>query len=157
MEKRTKIPLGIKVILGFHLFNTIIWFFGQTLAVFNYDLVASWGLQDPRSLIDPAIVEGNRGIALADTIILLPLFVIAILGLLKRKIYGLITSLLAFGISLYWPVVFWSSQYFFKSEGINHQPTQPEAIILPGIIFIIAAWGSWYLCSNYKMFFKTEE
>ncbi len=154
MGKDTKFPLGIKVILGFHLFNIILWFFGQTLAVFNYDLVASWGLQDQRALIDPIIVEVNRGIALADTIILLPLFVIAFIGLLKSKIYGLITSLLAFGISLYWPVVFWSSQYFFAKEGIKHNPTQIEAIIMPGVIFIIAAWGSWYLYTNIKMFVK---
>ena len=75
MTHAPRLPLGIKVIIGFHLFSFVIWLIGQTGAVIAYDTSAKLGLQDPRSLLDPVIVEVNRGIGLADTIIMLPLFI----------------------------------------------------------------------------------
>ena len=80
MHQKTKIPLGIKIIIGFHLLNIILWTIGQGGAVISYDTVAKWGLQDPRELIDPIIVEVNRAIGLTDVIILIPLFIIAVIG-----------------------------------------------------------------------------
>ena len=145
MEETRKFPFGVKFIIGFHIFSVVIWFFGQTLAVFMYDKTAEWGLQGSRAVLDPALVEVNRGIGLADTILMLPLFIVAIIGLLKRRFYGAVMSWLVFGITLYWPIIFWCTQSFYKSNGIAHQPTSLLTIILPGVIVLIAAWGSWYL------------
>ena len=136
---------GTRFILGFHLLNIALWFLGQTMAVFAYDTVAGWGLQDPRALIDPAIVEVNRGIGLADTVIMLRLFGTAFVELLRMKYWGAISSWLAFGISLYWPVVFWSCQFFYGQGGIRHNPTQAVAIAVPAFFLGFAVWGSWYL------------
>jgi len=137
--------LGLKLIIGFHILNLVLWFFGQTWAVIDYDAVASWGLQDPRALLNPAIVEVNRGIGLADTFILLPIFLLATIGLLRKKFWGAVFSWMAFAITLYWPTVFWCSQFFFASNGITHYPTAISAIILPAIFMGFSIWGSWYL------------
>jgi hypothetical protein len=155
MNKTRGFPLGIKVIIGFHLFSFAIWLFGQSGAVVAYDTVAGWGLQDSRTLLDPVIVEVNRGIGLADTIIMLPLFIVATVGLICRRFFGAVASWLVFGMTLYWPVIYWCSQAFYAKAGIKHQPTSLPAIILPGLLWLIAAWGSWYLARNRVLFQET--
>jgi hypothetical protein len=151
LTRTLKIPPGIKVIIGFHIFSFAIWSFGQTGAVIDYDRVAEWGLQDPRVLIDPVIVAVNSGIGLADTIIMLPFFVVATIGLLRMRFYGAVASWLAFGMTLYWPTVFWCTQGFYAAAGITHVPTSPLTVVLPGVFLLVAAWGSWYLGRNRRL------
>jgi hypothetical protein len=152
MERTSRLPLGFKVIIGFHLFSFAIWLFGQTMAVWAYDTVAGWGLQDSRALVDPAIVEVNRAIGLTDTIVMLPLFIVAAIGILRRRFYGAVASWLAFGMTLYWPVIFWCSQGFYAAADIKHQPMVPGYILLPGALLLIAVWGSWYLARHRDVF-----
>ena len=78
---------------------------GQGGAVVAYDTVAQWGLQEARVTIDPVIVVVNRGIGLADFIIGVPLFILAIIGLWRQKYFGYVASWMVFGISLYWTTV----------------------------------------------------
>jgi hypothetical protein len=152
MTQTLGLPRGVKVIIGFHVLSFVLWFFGQSVAVVAYDMVAEWGFQDQRSLVDPVIVEVNRAIGLADTIVMLPLFIVAAIGLLRRKFSGAVVSWLVFGMTLYWPVVFWTSQGFYAAANIRHQPTAVAGIVLPGALLLIACWGSWYLCRNRAMF-----
>ena len=148
MRHSPDLTIGIKVIIGFHIVSFVLWFFGQTLAVFAYDLVAGWGLQDPRSLVDPVIVEINRAIGLTDTILMLPLHALAAVGLLQRRFYGAVASWLVFGITLYWPVIFWTSQGFYAAANITHMPMTVAYVLLPGVAALFACWGSWYLYDN---------
>jgi hypothetical protein len=150
MQKTTKFPLGIKFIIGFHLLNILLWTIGQGGAVISYDMVAKWGLQDPRELIDPVIVEVNRGIGLADMITMIPIFIFALIGLWRLKFYGAIASWLALGITFYWPVVFWSSQSFYGRAGIKYKPTLMSANLFLSLLLLFALWASWYLYKNYK-------
>ena len=75
MDKQRVMPLGIKLIIGFHILSIIIWVIGQGGAVIAYDTVAQWGLQESRENIDPFILLINRAIGLSDVIIGVPLFV----------------------------------------------------------------------------------
>jgi hypothetical protein len=152
MTRDSSLPVGVKIIIGFHIFSFVIWFFGQSGAVVAYDTVAVWGLQDPRDLIDPVIVEVNRAIGLTDTIVMLPLFIVAAVGLARSKFYGAVASWLVFGMTLYWPVVFWCSQSFYAAAGITHRPTPMTATILPGTLMLIACWGIWYLAKQRELF-----
>ena len=148
MQKTTKFPLGIKIIIGFHLLNILLWTIGQGGAVISYDIVAKWGLQDPRKLIDPVIVEVNRGIGLADMLTMIPLFIIAVIGLWRLRFYGAVASWLALGITIYWPVVFWSSQYLYGQAGIKHNPIPMSVNLILALLLIFAVWASWYLFKN---------
>ncbi len=152
MGEKPGFPAGVWVIIGFHVFSLLIWFFGQTLAIFAYDTVASWGLQGPRDQLDPAVVEVNRGIGLADSLVMLPLFIVAAIGLWRRRFYGAVASWLVFGMTLYWPVIFWCCQQFYAAAGIAHHPTSAAAVILPGALWLIAAWGTWYLARQRALF-----
>ena len=148
MQQTSGLPLGLKVIIVFHVLSLVVWFFGQSVAVVAYDMVAGWGLQDQRALVDPVIVEVNRAIGLTDTVVMLPLFLIAVIGLLQRKLYGAVASWLVFGITVYWPVISWASQGFYAEANIAHQPMTLAHIAVPGACALVACWGSWYLYRN---------
>ena len=152
MQAKTKLPLGIKIIIGFHLFNIILWTIGQGGAVISYDTVAEWGLQAPRNLIDPVIVELNRGIGLADMISIMPLIIIAVIGLWRMKFYGAVLSWMVFGFTFYWPVVFWACQFFFRQAGIKYDPVAAGTDIFLAIIIGTAIWAGWYLFKNRSLF-----
>lgn len=82
------LSLCMKVIIGFHIVSAMLWLFGQTLSIWQYELVASWGFQTPANLTENAVVQYDRGMAIADTFILIPLHAMAAYGLLERKFYG---------------------------------------------------------------------
>jgi hypothetical protein len=141
---KVKVPLGIKIIITFHMLSAILWTIGQGGAVLFYDTIAGWGFQDPRENLAPGLVEVNKGIGLSDFVIQIPLFIIAIVGLWRMKFFVAIASWMVFGISLYWPCVYWFSQYFHQIEGIKHSPAEPIDHILLAFIFLFSVWGSWY-------------
>ncbi len=145
MEDTRRLPVGLKVIVGFHLLSAVAWAIGQGGAVVSYDAVARWGFQDPRGSLPPAVVEVNRGIGLADTVVQIPLFLMAAAGLWRRRFYGAVASWLVLGITVYWPVVAWGTEYFFQQGGIKHPSVDAAFIGVPGVILLFAMWASWYL------------
>jgi hypothetical protein len=112
----SSISCGIRCIIGFCALNFILWGVAQTLAIWNYDLVASWNLQEPRSIANETVVATNQAIAMADTLIMLPLFAMSIVGLYQRKLYGVVCTWMVFGITLYWPVVWWMSRITYSKS-----------------------------------------
>ena len=144
-DKQNKITLGVKLIIGFHILNLIIFVVGQGGAVVSYDTVAAWGLQEARDTIDPIIVVVNRGIGLADVIIGVPLFIIAIIGLWRKKYFGFVASWMVFAISLYWTSVAWSKQYFYIQASVKCEPFNIGVHAVLAFVFLFSIWGSWYL------------
>lgn len=138
---------GIKVLIGFLFFHALL-LLTQTGAVLDYDLMAGWKLQEPRSMADEAVVQSNRAIGLADTFIVLPLNAMALYGILCRKFYGVICCWLLLGIALYWPVVFVMSRFTYASADIEHVALRLEDAGITGFVFLFACWGSWLLCRS---------
>lgn len=147
-NKQHKISLGIKFIIGFHILNLLMFIIGQGGAVVSYDTVAGWGLQEARDTVDPFIVVINRGIGLADVIIGVPIFILAIAGLCRRKYIGFLASWMVFGISLYWTTVAWSKQYFYMQASIKCEPFDLATNLVLSFVFLFSLWGSWYLYKN---------
>ena len=152
MHQATKIPFGIKLIIGFHLLSLILWTIGQGGAVIAYDTVAQWGLQAPRESLDPIIVEVNRGIGLADFVAQMPLFILAAIGLWRRQFFGAVSSWLVLGITIYWPVVDCSKRYFFAQAAVKHPPADILSDGIAAFFFLFAIWASWYLFKNRTLF-----
>ena len=145
MNKQKTVPLGIKVLIGYFIFCAVGWLIGQGGAVISYDTVAEWGLQEARDTIDPVILAVNQGIGLADVIIGVPLFIIAIIGLWRQRYLGCVTSWMVFGISLYWTTVAWSKQYFYIQASIKCEPFSIGVHMVLAFVFLFPLWGSWYL------------
>ena len=152
MEKQMRIPLSIKFIIGFHILSIIFWIVGQGGAVVAYDTVAKLGLQEAREAIDPVIAVINRGIAFADILIGVPLFILAVIGLCLKRFWGIVFSWMAFGVNFYWPAVAWSKQYFYLEASVKCQPFSIGVHFMLAFVFLFSAWGSWYQYKNRKLF-----
>lgn len=150
MQKRPK--LGIKLIIGFHILNIIIFMIGQGGAVVAYDTVAEWGLQEARETADPFIIVINRAIGLADAIIGVPIFILATIGLWQTRFYGIMASFMVMGISFYWTTVAWIKQYFYIQANIKCEPFSVGTHSMLGFVFIFSIWSCWYLYKNRKLF-----
>ena len=151
MEKQKKAPLGIKLIIGFFILNLLMFFIGQGGAVVSYDFVAKLGLQEARETIDPLIVVINRGIGLADVLIGVPLFILAIIGLWRLRFFGAVFSWMVLGISFYWTTVAWAKQSFYIQASIKCQPFDIGVHGVLAFVFIFSVWASWYLFKNRKL------
>ena len=155
MVKQKIVPLGIKLIIGFFMLNLIMFVVGQGGAVVSYDYVAKLGLQEARETIDPVIVVVNRGIGLADVLIGVPLFILAIIGLWRLRYYGAVFSWMVLGISFYWTAVAWAKQSFYIQAAIKSQPFDIGVHGVLAFVFIFSLWASWYLFKYRKLFDQT--
>ena len=152
MEKQKKVTLGVKLIIGFFILNLILFVLGQGGAVVSYDYVAKLGLQEARETIDPVIVVINRGIGLADVLIGVPLFILAIIGLWRLRFFGAVFSWMVLGISFYWPTVAWAKQSFYIKASVECEPFNAGVHGVLAFVFIFSVWASWYLFKNRKLF-----
>ena len=135
---------GIKALLVFLVFHLAI-ILTQTWAFFDYDLMARNKLQEPRFLADEAVVQSNRAICAAHSLVMLPLSVLAIVGLLRHQFYGVICTWMLLGTALYWPVNFVASRFTYASAGIRHVEINGGDLGICVFVFLAACWGSWLL------------
>ena len=152
MEKRKTVPFGFKLIIGFFILNLLIFVIGQGGAVVSYDYVAKLGLQEARETIDPVIVVVNRGIGLADVLIGVPLFILAIIGLWRLRFYGTVFSWMVLGISFYWTTVAWAKQSFYIQASVKCEPFNAGVHGVLAFVFVFSIWASWHLFKNRKLF-----
>jgi hypothetical protein len=152
MEKQIEVPFSIKLIIGFLILNLIMFVIGQGGAVVSYDYVAKLGLQEARETIDPVIVVINRGIGLADVLIGVPLFILAIIGLWRLRFFGAVFSWMVLGISFYWTTVAWAKQSFYIQASIKCQPFDIGVHGVLAFVFIFSVWASWHLFRSRKLF-----
>lgn len=136
---------GIKVLLSFLIFHLAI-VLTQTWALFDYDLMARNKLQEPRFLADEAVVQSNRAICAAHSVVMLPLSIIAIVGLLRHQFYGVICTWMLLGTALYWPVNFVASRFTYASAEIRHVELNGGDFGICLFVFSFACWGSCLLC-----------
>jgi len=121
---------------------------GQTLALIDYDLTVSLGLQESEGEISAAGIAFAKGFAFGDTVFYMPLFVIGMIGLLKRRSWGVFSMFGALAVTVYWPAV----NLFAVYAGKNTMRLNPEkylsfSIILP-LIALYGLWGMWFLYKN---------
>lgn len=152
MKKQKKLILGIKVIIGFHIINLLFFVVGQGGAVVAYETVAQWGFQEAIESVDPIIVVINRGIGLADVIVAVPIFIVAIIGLWQMRFYGVITSYMVFGISFYWTMVAWMKQHFYVQAAVKCEPFSAGTHGVLAFVFLFSLWASWYLYKKRSLF-----
>ena len=152
MVNEWKSPLGIKLIIGFLVLCSVVWIVGQGGAVVSYDSVADRGFQQRRETIDPIIVEVNQGIALGDVLIHLPLFIVGIVGLWRRKAYGAVAAWMAMASHLYWITVAWSKNFYHLRSTTFYEPIALSLHI--GMVFIVlfSLWAIWYLFRKRSIF-----
>ncbi|MCK5534244.1 hypothetical protein KAI68_03935 [bacterium] len=140
--------LGFWILISIGILLSIMFLFGQTLSLFNYDLTVSLGLQESVEEVGEIGVAWAKGFAFGDTVLYLPLLLIGIIGLLKRKKWGVYSMFGSLAITVYWPIVSLFSIFAGKNN-INLNPDKfiSYSIILP-LIAIYGLWGMWFLYRN---------
>lgn len=101
-------PPGVWVALVAILLLMLAWVM-QAYSLFDWDTAVDLGLQNERFGDDPvewAWAHESRSVAIADMLWPLPLGVFALVGLLRRRLFGLVAGMMELAIGLYFPLVF---------------------------------------------------
>lgn len=142
-----KRPLAFWLIAAYLVFDLLFFLIGQTGSLFAYDFTVRVGLQESVQAVGEYGVQVNRSFGLADTVIGIPLMLISLVGLCRRKRWALSTVAAFMGISVYWPI--FCTGLFLFLRGIPGY-----SLVLGigyGVILVMhAAFGIWILV--YLMF-----
>ena len=121
---------------------------GQTMAFINYDFAVSIELQEPAREITEVGVALNKGFGFGDTVIYIPLFIVGIIGLIRKSVFGFYAMIGALAITAYWPVVNLATLFYAKkASGWSFSDYTIYTIVL-SLIAIYGIWGFWFLYKN---------
>ena len=149
--------IGFWILIGLGILLTIMLLMGQTFSLINYDLTVSLGLQESVEEVSEVGVAWAKGFAFGDTVLYLPLLLIGIIGLLKRRSWGFYSMFGALAITVYWPIVSLSTIFIGRTVlNLNPDKYVSYSIILP-LITIYGLWGMWYLYKNRDKFINLIE
>lgn len=102
-------PLGVWFALAALAILFLVAWAGQAYSLIDWDGAVELGLQNDRFTgdeIERTWAKENWGIAVADMLWPVPIGIIALVGLLRRKFYGFAAGLMEFSIGVYFPLVF---------------------------------------------------
>ncbi len=143
---------GLIVLLSLAVFLVVLLLLGQTLALFNYELTVSLGLQESTDEIGGVGIAYAKGFGFGDTIVYIPLLIFGIIGLIQAKKWGLYSMFAALGITAYWPMV--NLYAVLIGRGVINLTSDKYitySILLP-LITIYSLWGMWYLYKDEQNF-----
>ena len=132
-------PLGIWITLIALGFTLIAWLM-QAYSLLDWEGAIALGIQGESfrgGAVERALANVEWGIALADILWVLPITIIALIGILKNKLYGYTAAMMDFAICVYFPLFFTIQRWDTDFE------TAIGAIILfaiPSILGIISLW-----------------
>jgi hypothetical protein len=129
-------------------FLTIMYISGQTLAVFNYDLAIAIGMQESEAEVGQVGIAYAKGFGFGDTLIYIPLIIIGIIGLIKRRVWGVYAMFGAMAITVYWPVVHLYAITIGKGAINLSLEKMTTYYTVLSLIIIYGLWGMWYLYKN---------
>jgi hypothetical protein len=82
---------------------------GQAYSLLNWDHAVDLGLQNERftgDAAEQAWALESWGVAVADMIWCVPVGIVALVGILRRRVYGFAAGMLEFSIGVYFPLFF---------------------------------------------------
>jgi hypothetical protein len=118
----------------------------QTYSLLDWEGALELGLQNESfngDLVEQALADVERGVALADIFWALPITIIAVIGLLRKSLLGFVAAMMVFAICVYFPLVF----AFHRWD--SHMMTALTALILFAIPALLGMIGLW---TNRKLF-----
>ena len=140
-----KHPIAFWIIVYFLAVSIILMLTGQTMAVFNYDLAVSLGLQESLGDVGEYGVRVNRAFGAGDTVVYIPLMVVSLVGLFLRKRWSLLTTAAAVGVSAYWSVTISFMMAFLPGASGYSLVPGPEYWLFLGAYIVFGVWGLLYL------------
>ena len=133
------------IIIVFLVASIILMLMGQTMAIFNYDLAVSLGLQESPEQVGEFGVQVNRAFGAGDTVVYIPLMIASLAGLWLKKRWSLLTTAAAIGVSAYWSVTVAFMLAFLPGVPDYSLRPGPEYWLFIGAYTVFGAWGLLYL------------
>ena len=134
-----RFPLGVWIAIVALLALLLGWGM-QAYSLFNWDNAVDLGLQNERftgDAVERAWAKESWGVAMADMLWALPIGILALIGILRKRFYGFAAGLMELSIGVYFPLVF----------AFQRWTTYPETVILaiilwtiPSLLGIIGLW-----------------
>ncbi|PLX22799.1 MAG: hypothetical protein C0597_01785 [Marinilabiliales bacterium] len=131
-------PFGVWIAILALLLICLAWLM-QMYSLLNWEGAIKLGVQDNSFMgneIDRTLADVERAVAIADILWALPLTLIAIVGILKRKFYGLTTAMMTFAICVYFPLFY----AFRESMSFDMVLAAMFLWAMPSLFGIIGLW-----------------
>ncbi len=132
-------PLGVRVALV-AVALVLLGMAMQAYSLIDWDGAVDLGLQNERftgDAVERAWATESWGVAMADMLWLLPLSVVAFVGLLRRRPYGYAAALMALSCGTYFPLVFAFQRWATYPE------TALAALVVWTVPSLVAIAGLW--------------
>ena len=101
-----KRPLAYWFIVFFLVLSTVMMLIAQTTPIFDYELAVRLGFQNGAERISDYGVQVIRAFCVSDTLVFIPLTLLSLIGLLRRRRWALYCTAATSGISIYWVVAY---------------------------------------------------
>jgi hypothetical protein len=141
MRKRLgRYPLGVWIALTAILLLVVVAWGGQLYSIIDWEGAVRLGLQNERFGGDPveeAWARESWGVALADMLWPLPIAVVALVGLVRRRFYGFVAGFMELAIGVYFPL------FFAFQRWTTFPGTATFALLLWGVPSLIGIIGLW--------------
>lgn len=139
---------GYWILIGIGFLLGMVLLVGQAGALIDYDFTVAIGLQESAEELTDVGVLWAKAFAFGDTLIYLPLLVAGLIGLLRKKKWGINLMFGVLALTAYWPLVW--LYMFHTGEGlISLSPDKLYGISTPLVAFsIYGLWGIWHLLRN---------
>ena len=142
---RAKRPIAYWVIVSFLALSTVLMLIAQTTPVFDYALAVRLGFQNGADKISEFGVQVIRAFCVADTLVFIPLTLIALIGLLLKKRWSLFATASLTGISIYWVVAYGFMVAFLNGMPGYHVVLGVADWIIMGAYALFGVWALLYL------------
>ena len=143
--------IGFWILISAGLFLLLFLLVGQTFSLINYQVAVAYGLQETVQEVGEVGIAFAKGFAFADTLVYIPMLLLGIVGLLKRKKWGVYLMFASCAISVYWPLVHLYAIYIGKNAIVLDPEKYISFPITLSLIIIYGLWGTWYLYRNQKV------
>ena len=101
-------PTGIWIALFALVLIFIAWIM-QTYSLLDWEAAVKLGVQNESFTGDAAeraIADVERGVAIADILWVLPITIVAFIGLLRKKFVGFVAAMMVFAVCVYFPLFY---------------------------------------------------
>lgn len=138
-KKTGRLTIGIWIAIVALLFTMLAWIM-QAYSLIDWEGALNLGLQNESfsgSPLEQALANVEKGIALADMVWALPITIIALVGILRMSMMGMVAGMMDFAICVYFPI------FFAFQRWDSHRETALAALILfalPSLLGIMALW-----------------
>jgi hypothetical protein len=140
MQKKIgRFTVGIWISLTALILIFLAWIM-QAYSLLDWENAVTLGLQNGSfkgNELDVAIATKEKGEAIADLLWVLPLNIIAFIGIFRKKFFGFVAAMMVFAICIYFPL------FYIFQIGETFPETVLGAVILwaiPSVLGIIGLW-----------------